>query len=321
MIRHWTRHLKHRDRPGGAPPDDALARDQHLRPRDDRGRAGDRAGHQVPRRRLDHDPGDGRLLHDHEGDPPPLRQGRRGARPSRRTTRSCRPGCTRSCWSPSCTSRRCGRWPTPRRRGPNVLEAVFVDTDPAATARLLEEWDDRRIDVPLKVLYSPYREIIRPIVDYTRSIRDANPRGVVAVYIPEYVVGPLVGAAAAQPDRAAAQGPAAVHPRRDGHLGALPAALVRGRASSARSGGCARSRAGDVRRGRVLSDQVKDRRARTDEPAAPAAGPARALRWWGSGTTSRSARSPTAATASPGTTGPSWSSSGTRCPASGSSSR
>jgi amino acid transporter len=72
---------------------------------------------------------------------------------------------------------------------PNVLEAVFVDTEAAATARLLEEWDERRIDVPLKVLYSPYREIIKPIVDYTRSIRDANPRGVVAVYIPEYVVG------------------------------------------------------------------------------------------------------------------------------------
>jgi amino acid transporter len=72
---------------------------------------------------------------------------------------------------------------------PNVLEAVFVDTDAKATARLLEEWDQRNIDVPLKVLYSPYREIIRPIVDYTRSIRDANPRGVVAVYVPEYVVG------------------------------------------------------------------------------------------------------------------------------------
>jgi amino acid transporter len=72
---------------------------------------------------------------------------------------------------------------------PNVLEAVMVDTDPKVTGRVLEDWDARRIDVPLKVLYSPYREIIRPIVDYTRSIRDANPRGVVAVYIPEYVVG------------------------------------------------------------------------------------------------------------------------------------
>jgi len=72
---------------------------------------------------------------------------------------------------------------------PNVLEAVLVDADSKSTARILEEWDERRIDVPLKVLYSPYREIIRPIVEYTRSIRDANPRGVVAVYIPEYVVG------------------------------------------------------------------------------------------------------------------------------------
>lgn len=45
------------------------------------------------------------------------------------------------------------------------------------------------IDVPLRVLYSPYREVIRPIVQYAAEIRDANPRGVVAVYIPEYVVG------------------------------------------------------------------------------------------------------------------------------------
>ena len=45
---------------------------------------------------------------------------------------------------------------------------------------------DRR---PLKLLYSPYREIIRPIVEYASEIRRANPRGVVAVYIPEYVVG------------------------------------------------------------------------------------------------------------------------------------
>jgi len=53
----------------------------------------------------------------------------------------------------------------------------------------LEEWDQRRIDVPLKVLHSPYRELIRPIVEYATEIRRANPRGVVAVYIPEYVVG------------------------------------------------------------------------------------------------------------------------------------
>jgi hypothetical protein len=72
---------------------------------------------------------------------------------------------------------------------PNVLEAVYVSTGPQDTNRLLEEWDERRIDVPLKVLHSPYRELIRPIVEYATEIKQANPRGVVAVYIPEYVVG------------------------------------------------------------------------------------------------------------------------------------
>jgi len=72
---------------------------------------------------------------------------------------------------------------------PNVLEAVYVSTSPQETSRLLEEWDQRRLDVPLKVLHSPYRELIRPIVEYATEIKMANPRGVVAVYIPEYVVG------------------------------------------------------------------------------------------------------------------------------------
>ena len=72
---------------------------------------------------------------------------------------------------------------------PNVLEAIYVSIDAAATSRLLEEWDDRNLDIPLKVLHSPYREVVRPIVEYTQEIRRASPRGVVAVYIPEYVVG------------------------------------------------------------------------------------------------------------------------------------
>ena len=59
----------------------------------------------------------------------------------------------------------------------------------ATTKALVQEWDERNLGVPLKVLYSPYREIVRPIIEYATQIRKANPRGVVAVYIPEYVVG------------------------------------------------------------------------------------------------------------------------------------
>ncbi len=76
-----------------------------------------------------------------------------------------------------------------RATRPNVLEAIYVSVDARATSRLLEEWDDRNLDIPLKVLHSPYREVVRPIVEYTQEIRRASPRGVVAVYIPEYVVG------------------------------------------------------------------------------------------------------------------------------------
>ena len=72
---------------------------------------------------------------------------------------------------------------------PNVLEGVYVSTDAPQTSRMLTEWDERNLGVPLKVLHSPYREIVRPIVEYAQEIRAANPRGVVAVYIPEYVVG------------------------------------------------------------------------------------------------------------------------------------
>lgn len=72
---------------------------------------------------------------------------------------------------------------------PNVLEGIYVSVDPVATDKLLAEWDERTMDVPLKVLHSPYRELVRPIVEYATEIRRSNPRGVVAVYIPEYVVG------------------------------------------------------------------------------------------------------------------------------------
>ncbi|MEU0313171.1 APC family permease [Nocardioides sp. NPDC006273] len=72
---------------------------------------------------------------------------------------------------------------------PNALEAVTVSTTDSDTAELLKQWDERNLPMPLKVLHSPYRELIRPVVEYASAIRDANPRGVVAVYIPEYVVG------------------------------------------------------------------------------------------------------------------------------------
>jgi amino acid transporter len=76
-----------------------------------------------------------------------------------------------------------------RAARPSTLEAVTVAVDPDEVAGLLAEWEDREIPVPLRVLDSPYREITRPIVDHVKEIRRDRPRDIVAVYIPEYVVG------------------------------------------------------------------------------------------------------------------------------------
>ncbi len=71
----------------------------------------------------------------------------------------------------------------------DTLEALSVNVDPDETGALREEWERRGIDVPLKVLDSPYREVTRPVIEYVKSLRAQSPRDVVSVIIPEYVVG------------------------------------------------------------------------------------------------------------------------------------
>jgi len=76
-----------------------------------------------------------------------------------------------------------------RATRPQVLEALTVNVEPEETKALQAEWDRRDIPMPLKALDSPYREITRPVVDYVKSIRSGNPRDLVVVYIPQYVLG------------------------------------------------------------------------------------------------------------------------------------
>lgn len=143
---------------------------------------------------------------------------------------------------------------------PNVLEAVYVDTDRATTQQLVKAWDERNFDVPLKVLHSPYREVTRPIVEYAQAIRRASPRGVVAVYIPEYVVGrwweQLLHNQSAL--------------RLKGRLLFAPGVMVTSVPYQLESSQVARERvvreqrrvkAGDLRRGRVVDDEA-DRQVR-----------------------------------------------------------
>ncbi|HWO67060.1 MAG TPA: APC family permease [Umezawaea sp.] len=72
---------------------------------------------------------------------------------------------------------------------PDVLEAVTVNVDDADTRRLVQDWEKEAFKIPLKVIESPYREITKPVLDYVKRMRSDNPRDVVTVFIPEYVVG------------------------------------------------------------------------------------------------------------------------------------
>jgi amino acid transporter len=72
---------------------------------------------------------------------------------------------------------------------PDTLTALTVNVDDDETRALQAEWDRREIRLPLTIVESPYREITRPVLDYVKRQRRESPRDVVAVFVPEYVVG------------------------------------------------------------------------------------------------------------------------------------
>ena len=71
---------------------------------------------------------------------------------------------------------------------PSTVTALHVDTSSVRTAKLLDDWVEREIPVPLTVLSSEYRELTSPVLAHLRQM-SIGPRDVVEVFIPEYVVG------------------------------------------------------------------------------------------------------------------------------------
>lgn len=71
---------------------------------------------------------------------------------------------------------------------PTSIEAVTVDTGDGGADQLLEDWEEADLPVPLTVLDSPFRDIIRPLTTYVRSVRRESPRDLVVVFLPEYLV-------------------------------------------------------------------------------------------------------------------------------------
>ena len=73
---------------------------------------------------------------------------------------------------------------------PNVaVRAVFVETDPARTAKLEEKWARWGLGVPLVILNSPYPSLLRPLVEYLDALQAQGDDHMVTVVIPEFLPG------------------------------------------------------------------------------------------------------------------------------------
>jgi amino acid transporter len=67
------------------------------------------------------------------------------------------------------------------------VRGVFVETDPAHTARVEEKWTTWGFGVPLVVLASPYRSLVRPLLDYIDQIQASGANEMVTVVLPEFL--------------------------------------------------------------------------------------------------------------------------------------
>ncbi|MBV9412914.1 MAG: hypothetical protein JO148_15085, partial [Acidimicrobiia bacterium] len=72
---------------------------------------------------------------------------------------------------------------------PQHLVAVYVSFEEEDRERLEKQWRAFQIDIPLEIVYSPYRELIAPIERYIDELDDRWENDTITVVIPEFVVG------------------------------------------------------------------------------------------------------------------------------------
>jgi len=73
-----------------------------------------------------------------------------------------------------------------RSISPNVT-ALTVDLDPTQTTKLRLKWAEWEPDIPLVVLESPYRSIVRPLLEYIDRMERQGEGRYLTVVIPEFV--------------------------------------------------------------------------------------------------------------------------------------
>ena len=72
---------------------------------------------------------------------------------------------------------------------PQHLVAVYVSFDDEDREEIEKQWQEFAIDIPLEIIYSPYRELIGPVERYIDELDARWENDTVTVVIPEFVVG------------------------------------------------------------------------------------------------------------------------------------
>ena len=75
-----------------------------------------------------------------------------------------------------------------RSLNPDRLVAVTVVSNPEEQERIAGQWEDHEIPVELVTLYSPYRELSRPILRYVDDLDDRHDDDFVTVVVPEFAL-------------------------------------------------------------------------------------------------------------------------------------
>jgi len=65
--------------------------------------------------------------------------------------------------------------------------AAYIEVDQRITEKLKADWEEWDIGIPLVVIPSPYRSVLRPLVEYVESLRMVMPGELVTVVVPEIV--------------------------------------------------------------------------------------------------------------------------------------
>ncbi|MEY4743712.1 MAG: hypothetical protein RIR34_1051 [Actinomycetota bacterium] len=69
------------------------------------------------------------------------------------------------------------------------MEAIHIAVDPERAKEFEKEWKAYGIEVPLRIIESPYREFAAPLIEYLTKHRENHGSERISVYLPKFVVG------------------------------------------------------------------------------------------------------------------------------------